>query len=406
MNFEQTVKFLFGRQNHKKSSLALVKKTAENMGLFPLGFKVVHIAGTNGKGTAACALGTILKEAGFKSGVFTSPHIKTPLERIKINEVLISEPDFAKAVSFVKKKQAGELNFFETLTLAALFHFKSKKIDIAVLECGIGGLLDSTNIVDADICLITSVDLDHCSMLGGSLKEIAVQKSGIIKGNSFVLCGPMGKEARSEIAKAVEKAGAKLIKTGRVKNLRQNFKKLESSFDFEGETYLTKIMGAAQSGNIALAIKAAGLLGVRVEKSKSALAGFAMPCRFEVIKIKRGKYLIKDGAHNPAAFKEFIKTYKNSRFYKPDNTLILACSQGHDYKKLCAIAEKSFDNIVLVCPNEERNMKTENLLNCFNKSVKVSVLRDIYSFNPSGFRGNVIAGGSFYLAAVLEYRAA
>lgn len=402
MNFEQTVKFLFGRQNGKKSSLALVKKTAENMGLFPLGFKAVHIAGTNGKGTAACALGAILKDAGFKTGVFTSPHIETPLERIKINGDLISKRDFAKAVSLVKEKQAGELNFFETITLAALSHFKNKKVDIAVLECGIGGLLDSTNIVDADICLITSVDLDHCSMLGASLREIAFQKSGIIKKNSSVICGALAKEALETVKKSARQAGALLIKTGRIKNLRQNFKKLESSFDFEGEKFRTKIMGAAQNGNIALAFKTASLLGINAETAKSALAKFTMPCRFEIMKLKRGKYLIKDGAHNPAAFRELVKTYKNSRFYNPANTLILACSKGHDYKSLCAIAERSFKNILLVCPDKTRNIETEILLKCFNKNIKISVLRDISSFNPDRFRGNIIAAGSFYLASALR----
>ncbi len=404
MNFEQSVKFLFDIQTNKKSSLKLVRETAEKLGLFPLGFKTVHIAGTNGKGTAACALGAILKEAGFKTGVFTSPHIKTPLERIKINGSLISGRDFAKAVSLVKEKQAGELNFFETLTLAALSHFKNKKIDIAVVECGIGGLLDSTNIIDADICIITSVALDHCAMLGGAIKDIAFQKSGIIKKKSSVICGPLGEEASSEVLKAVDKAGAKLVKTGRIKNLRQNFKELGSSFDFEGETYRTKIMGAAQNGNIALAVKAAALLGVRADICKIALKGFVMPCRFEVVKIKRGKYLIKDGAHNPAAFKEFIKTYKSSRFCKRDNTLILACSKGHDYKELCALAERNFKNIVLLCPNEKRNIEAKNLLNCFNKTAKVSFLRDISSFNPEEFRGNVIVAGSFYLAPLLPCR--
>lgn len=402
MNFEQTVKFLFGRQNGKKSSLALVKKTAENMGLFPLGFKAVHIAGTNGKGTAACALGAILKEAGFKTAVFTSPHIETPLERIKINGALISKRDFAKAVSLVKEKQAGELNFFETLTLAALSHFKNKRVDIAVLECGIGGLLDSTNIVDADICLITSVDLDHCSMLGGSLREISFQKSGIIKKNSFVICGSLAKEALETVKKSARQAGALLIKTGRIKNLRQNFKKLESSFDFEGEKFRTKIMGAAQNGNIALALKAASLLGINAETAKSALAKFSMPCRFEIIKLKRGQYFIIDGAHNPAAFKELIKTYKQSPFSGPADTLVLAASKGHDYKTLCALAESNFKNIILACPDKERNIAPEILLNCFKKNVKISVLRDISAFNPNDCGSCVLASGSFYLAAALN----
>ena len=401
MTFEETIRLLFGNGGNKKSGLEQVKRTALNMGLFPLGFKTVQIAGTNGKGTAACALGAILTEAGLKTGLFTSPHLKTPLERIKINDVLISKADFAKAVSYVAEKQAGALNFFEILTLAALFYFKAEKVDAAIIECGIGGLLDSTNIINADLCLITSISLDHCDMLGRAIEDIALQKSGIIKNGASVVVGPLGGAALTIVKKACEKAKAKLIKTGKIKNLKQNFKRGESSFEFNGGIFRTKLLGSAQNGNSAIALRAALALGVDEKVCEAALSGFAMPCRFEVKKIKRGKYLIKDGAHNPAAFKEFIKTYKNSPFRKKNNTLLFACSKGHDYKKLCSLAERNFDNIILVCPDQKRNIKAQDLVNCFNKKTKVSVLRDISLLDIKALKGNIIAAGSFYLTALL-----
>ena len=400
MTFEDCLKSLFSSTG--KSNLAEVRNTALKMKLFPLKFKAVHIAGTNGKGAAAGLLAEILKESGLKAGLFTSPHIKSPLERIRINGADIEESAFIKAVSAVRANQTARLNFFEVLTLASLYHFTENKVDIAVFECGIGGLLDSTNIITPLLSVITSVSLDHCAMLGGSIREIAFQKSGIIKPGVPVLLGLLPGEASLIASRRARHLKSPVFKIKKIRNLIRDFNTLTSRFDFDGHTYLTRFMSAAQNQNAALAVKAAIILGADIKACQKACAAFILPCRFEVQKMKSGKYLVKDGAHNPAAFKDFIKTYKQSPFAGPDDTLVLASSKGHDYKTLCALARKNFKNIILVCPDKARNIAPEVLAKCFNKSVKVSVLRDISAFDDTAFSGNAAAAGSFYLAAALN----
>lgn len=400
MTFEDCLNSLFSARG--KSSLQNVRNTALKMNLLPLKFRAVHIAGTNGKGTTAGLLAEILSKSGFKTGLFTSPHLKSPLERIKIDGAEIDEASFIKAVASVRENQTAELNFFEVLTLASIYYFTEKKVDFAVFECGIGGLLDSTNIITPELSVITSVSLDHCSMLGFGIAEIAVQKSGIIKPGVPVLCGLLPPEAYQVAEMTAERLKSASVKVEKIKNLTPDFYNLKSRFDFEGYSFVTNLMGAAQNQNAALAVKAALILGIDIKICQKACAGFTLPCRFEVIKLKNGKYFIKDGAHNPAAFKELIKTYKQSPFSGPEDTLVLAASKGHDYKTLCKLAESNFENIILACPDKERNISPEILLNCFNKNVKISVLRDIFEFNPQGCAGNVLAAGSFYLAAALN----
>ncbi|MDD6173468.1 MAG: Mur ligase family protein [Elusimicrobia bacterium] len=400
MTFEDCLNSLFSARG--KSSLQNVKDTALKMNLLPLKFKAVHIAGTNGKGTVAGLLAEILNKSCFKTGLFTSPHIKSPLERIKINGANIDETSFIEAVAAVKNNQTSELNFFEVLTLASLYYFTENKVDFAVFECGIGGLLDSTNIIAPELSVITSVALDHCAMLGASIEEIAAQKCGIIKPKIPVLLGPLPKAALRIAQKKASSLKSPLFQVEKPENLSHNFKKLQSSFDFEGRHFVTKLIGVAQNQNAALAVKAAFILGAEAKICQKACAGFALPCRFEVFKLKNGKYFIRDGAHNPAAFKELIKTYKQSPFAGPEDTLVLAASKGHNYEALCALAESNFKNIVLACPDKARNIAPEILLNCFNKNAKTSFLRDISSFNPLELSGNVIAAGSFYLASALN----
>lgn len=400
MTFEDCLNSLFSARG--KSSLQNVQNTALKMNLLPLKFKAVHITGTNGKGTAVGLLAEILSKSGFKTGLFTSPHLKSPLERIKIDGAEIAEASFIKAVSSVRENQTAELNFFEVLTLASIYYFTEKKVDFAVFECGIGGLLDSTNIITPELSVITSVSLDHCSMLGSGIAEIAVQKSGIIKPVVPVLCGLLPSEAYQIAEMTAERLKSALVKVEKIKNLTHDFYNLKSRFSFENYSFVTNLMGAAQNQNAALAVKAALILGIDIKTCQKACAGFTLPCRFEVVKLKNGKYFIKDGAHNPAAFKELIKTYKQSPFSGPADTLVLAASKGHDYKSLCELAESNFKNIILACPDKERNIAPEILLNCFNKNVKISVLRDISGFNPQSCVGNVLAAGSFYLAAALN----
>ena len=399
MTYKQAVDYVFRTCGNKKNNLQTVKAIALKAGLLPLEYPAVHIAGTNGKGTTAALLAAILTQSGIKTGLFTSPHLKTPLERIKINGKNISKQSFSAAVNFVKKIQTEPLNFFETLTLAALYIFKKNGVKAAVFECGIGGLLDTTNIINPALSIITSVDLDHCSLLGDTLQQIAAQKAGIIKSGVPVLTGRLKKVAADIVKIKVKQQKTVLLKGVKPSDLKQNFNNISSSFVLDNKKFKTNFIGLAQNQNAALAIKAAQFLGADAKTCQKVCRSFKIPCRFEVLSAGKNRFVIKDGAHNPAALKEFLANYRKSKFCKKGNTLLFATSKSHNVKELCRIAAKYFDDIVLACPDPLRNTPVQEMLPLFNGK-KVSVLRGISEFSYKDYKHNIIVCGSFYLAAL------
>jgi dihydrofolate synthase/folylpolyglutamate synthase len=175
-------------------------------------FKSIHVAGTNGKGSTSHLLASILQEAGYKVGLYTSPHLKDFRERIRINGQMIKE---AEVISFVTDNKAFfetlELSFFEFTVALTFDYFAKKKVDIAVIETGLGGRLDSTNIIHPELAIITNISLDHINLLGDTIKKIAKEKAGIIKENTPIIIGRKQKETTEIFRKIAEEKQAKLI---------------------------------------------------------------------------------------------------------------------------------------------------------------------------------------------------
>jgi len=198
MNYKDTLKYLFSQlPMYQRTGAASYKKDIGNiieacnfLDNPHKKFKSIHIAGTNGKGSTAHLISSILQEAGFKTGLYTSPHLKDFRERIKINGVKISENDVISFVTINKKNfEKINMSFFEYTVALAFDHFAKEKVDIAIIETGLGGRLDSTNIISPEISVITNIGYDHMNLLGNSLKQISIEKAGIIKEKTPVLVG-------------------------------------------------------------------------------------------------------------------------------------------------------------------------------------------------------------------------
>lgn len=364
MNFKEALALLSERgHGNKKNNLAEVKKTAYALGLKNLPYKTVHISGSNGKGTVCFLLAKNLKLNEYKTGLFISPHIYDICERVQINGKKISKKDFALYLSKILKKETVKLKFFELLTLMALLYFKDKKIDFAIIECGIGARKDSTNIIKSCLSIITSVSLEHTKILGKTLKQIAFEKAGVIKQKTPCIIGILPKAAKTEIEKIAKQNKAPV---------------------FEIKKEQTKLK---ENQNIVL--KACDILGLKKRTLKLNL-----PCRFEVLKQGK-KYIIKDGAHNPDAIKELIKIYKNSPYYKKENTLIFACAADKDYKTISKLLNPLFKHIILTeasanaCPASELKKYFKNAKTILNP-------QDI---NFEKLSGNILICGSFYLCS-------
>src|SRR4030042_1438608 len=199
MNYQQAEDYILSFTDYEKMpgitytsanyDLRRMEKLLHPLGNPHLGTRTVHIAGTKGKGSTAAMISQILIAAGYRTGLFTSPHLHTLRERIRINGDMISEADFAAIVtelepiveSVNKQRDFGELTTFEILTAVVFSYFKKNHMDFQVLEVGLGGRLDATNVVKPDVCVITSVSLDHTEILGGAVAKIAAQKACMIK---------------------------------------------------------------------------------------------------------------------------------------------------------------------------------------------------------------------------------
>ncbi|MFD1096867.1 bifunctional folylpolyglutamate synthase/dihydrofolate synthase [Salegentibacter chungangensis] len=237
MTYKQTVEWMFqqlpmyqrvGATAFKKD-LTRTLKMAEYLGHPERKFKSVHIAGTNGKGSTSHMLAAILQEAGYKVGLYTSPHLKDFRERIKINGVVIPEK---AVIDFIEKHrkflEENKLSFFEMTVGMAFDYFAEEKVDIAIIEVGMGGRLDSTNIITPEVSVITNIGLDHTQFLGNSLKEVAGEKAGVIKNEVPVIIGEKDEETIPVFIEAAVKNSAELI-------FAENVEQKQYSTDLKGD---------------------------------------------------------------------------------------------------------------------------------------------------------------------------
>ncbi|RAK09377.1 dihydrofolate synthase/folylpolyglutamate synthase [Halanaerobium saccharolyticum] len=319
---------LFGTDAGYKPGLARIKRLLHYLGNPHHNLKIIHLAGTNGKGSTAAILERIYREAGYKTALYSSPHYFHFNERIKINGRACSTYELAEIVQEVeaaaeklKSENYAEPSFFEVVTAIAFKYFKQHEPDIVILETGLGGRLDATNVIKKSLLsIITNISLEHRKFLGNTAAEIAAEKAGIIKQNSKVLTAVEQKEALKVIrAKAAAqnskfmdlKEEYQLIKAEG--NLQKNNLSLKK-FGKKENKYKLSLLGEHQAVNAALALRAVEELTaefpLKQKDIRAALADIYWPGRME--KIAEKPLIFLDGAHNPAAFKELAKNINNS----------------------------------------------------------------------------------------------
>lgn len=291
--------------------------------------KVIHIAGTSGKGSTAYLISILLVSQGFKVGLHVSPHLVDIRERCQINNKLISEKDFIDGVNDlfpaykkISKTKWGSPTYFELLTALAYLIFQKKKVDYAVIETGLGGWYDATNTVSRQdkVAVLTKIGLDHTEILGKTIDEIALQKAKIIQNGNVAFSIEQEPEAKKIIEKIAKEQNAKLT-----------FVKKQTDFRLG-------LMGDYQYENASLALVVVNYLSKRDKfklesyKVRKVLKGAKFPGRFEIIKFKN-KTLILDGAHNPQKMKAFITSLKKL-FPSKKFDFLVAFKKEKDYSKM------------------------------------------------------------------------
>jgi dihydrofolate synthase/folylpolyglutamate synthase len=268
--------------------------------------RFVHVAGTNGKGSTSAMIAAVLRHANLRTGLYTSPHLIQPTERIKINGAPVTEHEFAAAFTTVHNvaeqmllacKLDAHPSYFETVTAMALLLFK-KHCDISVIEVGLGGRLDATNVIDPELCVITPVSFDHEAYLGNTLPLIAGEKAGILKPGVPAVIACQEPAAFTIIESRARDLGCPLIRTEDhiAKNIKADAH--GSRFELQGEAYMCPLAGRHQIENAKAAILACRALGVAPQVIRAGLESVQWPGRLELI--SRHPDFILDGAHNPA----------------------------------------------------------------------------------------------------------
>ncbi|MEE8620169.1 MAG: folylpolyglutamate synthase/dihydrofolate synthase family protein, partial [Dehalococcoidia bacterium] len=307
-------------------SLRHVEELLDHMGNPQLAARTIHIAGTKGKGSVAAMIAQVLSDSGHKTGLYTSPHLHTLRERMSVDGSLISEAEFAAAMVEIRPSIESmklntcfrQLTYFEALTALAFAYFKKKLVDFQVLEVGLGGRLDATNVAKPVVCIITPVSLDHTQILGNSLEEIAREKAGIIKPGCWVVLSPQPVEAASVINDICREKKAKVVQVGKDITWHKTGGDLyHQSLAIESRTSKYQVdiplLGDFQLENAATAVAALEILTSEgFDISDTDLAqGFGRvkwPGRFHIM--QENPLVLVDGAHNVASMRRLISNIK------------------------------------------------------------------------------------------------
>lgn len=410
MDYKEALEYINGTLWFgSKPGLSRVGDLLRRLGEPQKRLKFVHVAGTNGKGSASAMLASVLKAAGYKTGLFTSPYLARFNERMQINGAEIENDALADIVSRVQPAADAmdeHPTEFEIMTAAALLWYAESGCDIVVLEVGLGGRFDATNIIAVpEAAVIMNIGLDHTRILGDTVEKIAFEKAGIIKPG----CEAVLYEQSAGVTEVVR---ARCTDCGVPLHIA-DFSAIESEFDslegqvfsYKGESYAIPLLGAHQLKNAAVVLEAVEVLrsrGWALEQSdvEHGLYAVSWPARFEIVADE--PYVVVDGGHNPQCAQTVAE---NLLHYFPDTrrVLLLGVLADKDYMGLTEILNAAADEYVCVTPDCERALPAAELaekLARFGKPVQIAdSIRDGVSaaLDAAGTDGMVCAVGSLYI---------
>lgn len=393
MNYQEAMKYI-GEVHKYGSKLGLenIKQLLELLGNPHKELKIIHVAGTNGKGSTAAYIREMLAENGYSVGFYTSPYLEVFNERIQVNHSLIKDEEIAEHITEIEscikimlEKGYNHPTEFEVITAMAFLYFKKKNVDYVVLEVGLGGRFDATNVIESSlISVITSISYDHTKILGDTLTKIAFEKSGIIKENGLIVSYPQVQEAEVEIIKNARLKHAQYYSVNHddISIVSQNEKSSVFKLIDIDENIEISMLGVHQIYNAALAIKALKILEakhlVSLDRSKmiGAIKNTHWNGRMEVI--SENPLIIIDGAHNPDGAKSLMDTL-NITFSKYEKILCIGMLEDKDVDEVLKKLIPYIDNIIVTEPNSDRALTAEKMaekIEKYGKKVEVRTDRE------------------------------
>lgn len=370
-------KILQLERKKKKFTLSGIKRFVNAEGLDFSKLKIIHVAGTNGKGSVCSMIASSLSDAGYSVGLYTSPHLVKINERIRVSRKLISDKDLkrlSKKVFALEKKHNIPLSFFETLTVISLLYFIEKDVEFAVIETGMGGRLDATNIITPALSVITNVSLEHKEILGDTVEKIAAEKAGIVKPKVPVVTNAKGK-ALGVIKESCRRSGSDMLVPEKLKKIPLEFK----------QNY--------QKENAETASAALRYLGISEKHISSGLKGSAWPGRFHFI----GSNLLLDAAHNPAGITALIRSLESLDYRKL--FIIFDIMQDKDPGSMCKSLSKIDAGFILTRAAVSRALHPSSFQSFFPSPVITDNLEEAlsYAYKKATKKDLILITGSIYL---------
>jgi dihydrofolate synthase / folylpolyglutamate synthase len=405
MDYKKSVDYIFGHTNYEmiprvphvqaNYDLRRVFTALQLLDNPHLKAKSLLITGTNGKGSTSAMLASVLTTNGFKTGLYTSPHLHTMRERFVIDGGMISEKEVAEITTLIQpcieavNREAvfGILTVFEILTILAFVYFASNKCDFQVMEVGMGGKFDATNVIKPEICILTSISYDHMEVLGDTLTKIAGEKCGIIKPGSVVISHPQNEEVMNVIKSTCLEKGVPLFEVGKdviPKPLCHDCEHQELWVEGRFENYKVSLplLGQYQLNNAAAAVAALEVLvekGYQISKDaiEKGLRKVEFPGRMQIV--SRNPLIVVDGGHNPGAahnLKESLLQY-----FEPVNSiLVIGVSGDKDIPGIVKELAPIFNKVIVTRANNPRSSKPEVLFTEFAKyGIHSQITMDIAS---------------------------
>lgn len=355
MHFKAVCDLLSMRSSVQGVGLAGLRILLKKLGNPEKNFKVIQVAGTNGKGSVCTLLAHTLSTAGYNTGLFISPHLIHLTERITLNGVCIPRQALGRILRKVVSYEENPLNFFELLTICALVYFAEKKAEYVVLETGLGGRKDPTTVCHPLVCVITSIGLDHTHLLGNTIEKIAAEKSGIIKQKVPVFCGEISPAALHVIrAYACQKnAPLTVVRGGNpfwCVQIKWNKNEMILS---DGKTrWPLHLMGEKQLLTACLVYRVCEHLAIEPAIIKRSFKTVQLRGRFERISLPRNNFIL-DGAHNPQAVKSLLSLWRQHPLY-PHGTLLCGFMKDKDFSQMLHLLQPHFEKIIVTMPPSKR----------------------------------------------------
>lgn len=357
-------------------------------------FKMIHVAGTDGKGSTVAYLRDLLMSQGYKVGTLQSPHFLVHQDRIRVNNNNIDDESFLRILNkyydlFIQKG----LGMFEMDYIIMCEYFKQEKIDVAVVEVGLGGRLDSTNVVDNPVLsVITTIGYDHMDKLGNTLEEICFEKCGIIKNNSMVVIGELSDNLKAIVKDIAKDKQSEYHELARYKEVN------ERCFEYKNEVYQIESFAKYQYHNASLAIEAFNLFmnhegkEIDLDKAKDALSKTIWEGRFQFVKTKPN--IIIDGGHNIHGIKALVDSYD---YLKGSKLIIFSALKRKEYSKMCELLKAHCDRLIVTSFNSYEAISLDDIKDVETTNDYISTI----NANINAYDNILICGSLYFISEVV-----